>query len=68
MCCISVNSEVDVKLVSDEATEIALSSEVVTCSRWDNEGGMISITGDEGGRFTGDEGPGVVKEAASLLF
>ena len=61
------NSWVDVELLFDEATiGVALSSGVVTCSCWwDNGGGIISIRGEGGERFTGDKG---VEKAASLSF
>ena len=71
MCCISdndCNSWVDVVLVFDESTAVALSSGAFTCSRWDNGGGIISIRGEagEGGEwFIGDKG---VEKAMSLSF
>ena len=68
VCCQCIsdndcNSWVDVVLIFDESTAVELSSGVVTCSWWDNGGGIISIRGEGGEWFIGDKG---VVKAASL--
>ena len=68
VCCQCIsdndcNSWVDVVLIFDESPAAELSSGVVTCSWWDNGGGIISIRGEGGEWFIGDKG---VVKAASL--